>query len=194
MSGFTRPSQPLQLQSYLKTLKASDFKKLKVRNSTKGSLTAHFHLRDVWVENKKTKLFLHLKLLVRRDNDGQTYYSLCYSPTTCSIGQLATGQAQRVFVERVFEEGKNIVGMGDYQTRSWEGFHRHMSLCSLSLLFLMKQKIDLLKKVGVVTAYQIQELVNLYITSLSSIEIIQNLTKRVVKYQDEITFKRKTVT
>jgi SRSO17 transposase len=187
--------KPLQIQSYLKTLKRKDFKEVRVRNSTKGTITSRFHLCKVWVEHKPSKMFLPLQLLVRKDFDGQMYYSLCYSPKSATLKELAKGQAQRVFVERIFEEGKNIVGMGDYQTRSWEGFHRHMALCSLSLLFLMKQKLRLLKTAGTLTAYQIQELINLATKFLSDTnQIIQNIAKRVSRYQTAIKFQGKMVT
>lgn len=48
--------------------------------------------------------------------------------------------------------------MGDYQTGSWNGFHRHAALSSLALLFLMEQKIALKKTIRKITAYQIQTL------------------------------------
>lgn len=186
--------KPIQLQDYIKTLKAGDFQKVNLRKSTKGLLSAKFHLRDVWVLHKETKDFIALQLLLRKDPDGKMYYSLCFSPKKASIKELAIAQAQRVFVERIFEEGKNIVGMADYQVRSWKGFHRHMALCSLSLLFLMKQRILLLPKAGMITAYQIQELIILTIKFISEPKmIILNLVDRINKYQ-EMILKRKVVT
>ena len=44
-------------------------------------------------------------------------------------------------MERIFEEGKNQIGMGDYQLRSWEGFHKHMTLCFLAFYYILAQKI-----------------------------------------------------
>jgi len=108
---------------------------------------------------------------------------------------MAKAQAQRVFVERIFEEGKNITGMGDYQTRSWTGFHRHAALSSLALLFLMEQKIGLRKTIGKITAYQIQELVNATINTLSSIDqVIVKLLDHIPRYQKQIENQLKTVT
>jgi hypothetical protein len=118
-----------------------------------------------------------------------------FSNGNATLKQLARAQGQRVFVERIFEEGKNILGMGDYQTRSWKGFHRHMALCSLSLLFLMEQKIILGLSIGRVTAYQIHELIMASINSLSSMDlIIQKLTNQIPKYQNQILNQLKIVT
>jgi SRSO17 transposase len=108
---------------------------------------------------------------------------------------MAKAQAQRVFVERIFEEGKNIVGMGDYQTRSWTGFHRHAALSSLALLFLMEQKMTLKKTIGRITAYQIQELINAMVNTLSSIEqVIEKLIDQIPRYQKQIENQLKMVT
>ena len=85
--------------------------------------------------------------------------------------------------------------MGDYQTRSWKGFRRHMALCSLSLLFLMEQKIILNLSIGRITAYQLQELIMASIKSLSSMElVIKKLTQQIPKYQNQILNQLKIVT
>ena len=96
---------------------------------------------------------------------------------------------------QIFEEGKNIVGMADYQVRSWTGFHRHMSLCSLALLFLMEQKINLKKFIGKTTAYQIQQLLNATIRSVDTFEkCLQKLIPQITLYQRQIANQLKTVT
>jgi SRSO17 transposase len=175
------------IRDYQKMLKAKDYQKANVREGTKGILTANYHRKKVWILNKETKKFLAVHLLIRKNKDGSIQYAVGYNPGRSTLKSMAQAQAQRVFVERVFEEGKNIVGMADYQVRSWNGFHRHMALCSLGLLFLMEQKLLLAKKVGKVTAYQLQELINATIITVSSIEdIITRLINEIPKYQKEI--------
>ena len=101
--------------------------------------------------------------------------------------RMAKAQTQRVFVERIFEEGKNITGMGDYQTRNWTGFHRHAALSSLALLFLMEQKMALKKTIGKITAYQIQQLVNATVNTLCSLDqVIEILLDQIPRYQMQI--------
>ena len=77
----------------------------------------------------KNLVFLSMHLLIRVNKDKSVQYALGYNAQKSTMLGMAKAQAQRVFVERVFEEGKNIVGMADYQVRSWNGFHRHMALC-----------------------------------------------------------------
>ena len=57
---------------------------------------------------------------------------------------LVTGTRYRV--EEYFEEGKSYLGMAQYETRSWIGWHHHMSLVALAHLFITLTRRDLQKK------------------------------------------------
>ena len=46
-------------------------------------------------------------------------------------------------IETCFETGKQEVGFGDYQLRSWVGWHHHMTLCTLAHFFLVRLQIRL---------------------------------------------------
>jgi SRSO17 transposase len=177
------------------TLKQQNFKLLTIRNGAKGVLQARYHMRKVWVLHKPSKTFLPLHLLIRKNADGSTKYALGFDLKHRSMLQMAKAQAQRVFVERIFEEGKNIAGMGDYQTRSWTGFHRHQALACLALLFLMEQKIKLQKYIGRVTAYQIQKLLNATICTIQSLQqTIDRVTLQISNYHKQIRSRLKTDT
>lgn len=184
-----RPNKKgISIRNYEKSLTNENYQKIDIRKGTKGTLTGHFHMRKVWVLCHKSGNFLPLNLLIRKNQDGSIQYALGYHPIKATLKGMARAQAQRAFVERVFEEGKNIVGMADYQVRSWEGFHRHMALCSLALLFLMEQKLLLGKTiVGKVTAYQLQELVNATIQTVNTLdEIIASLMDKIPRYQRQV--------
>jgi len=184
------------IKDYAGGLTHRDFLLLTVRNGTKGTIQARYHMRKVWVLHEPSKTLMALHLLIRKDADGKIKYSLgSFNDQKVTIHRMAKAQAQRVFVERVFEEGKNIVGMGDYQTRSWTGFHRHAALSSLALLFLMEQKIHLLTTVGKITAYHIQELVNATVNALVSLDqVIHRLSQQIPCYQSQIENQLKRVT
>jgi len=187
--------KPILIKNYFKKLTNKDFTLLTLRSGTKGVLQARYHMRKVWVHHHPSKTFLALHLLVRKDAAGNVKYSLGFFNGNTTMKRMAKAQAQRVFVERVFEEGKNITGMGDYQTRSWTGFHRHAALSSLALLFLMEQKIILNKIIGKVTAYQIQELVNATVNTLCSLEqTIVKLIDQIPRYQKQIENQLKMLT
>ena len=191
-----RPTKnAVQPDAYFRTLGKKDFTHLSLRNGTKGAITALYHMCKVWVLHPESKTFLELHLPIRKDSDGKVKYSFGFFNDRTTMKRMAKAQGQRVYVERVFEEGKNSVGMGDYQTRSWTGFHRHAALSSLALLFLMEQKIKGYKTIGKITAYHIQELANATIRTLSSLDqIIQRLSKQIPEYQHQIQNQLKLVT
>lgn len=85
--------------------------------------------------------------------------------------------------------------MADYHLRSWVGFHKHTALSSLALLFIMEQKLLLRKTIQKITAYNIQELVNATIITISSLDtIIKKVADQIKIYQHQIENQLKTVT
>ena len=144
----------IKLTDYLETLKDKDFQKITIRQGTKERVAAYFHQKTVKIQ-VKDKAVLVLELLIRKDKDGTIKYSL--TNMNDDIETLAIRQGQRVFVEQNFKESKNQVCMGDYQTRSWRGFHAHMAMCCLAMLFIAKSKAENIEME--LTAPQIQKAV-----------------------------------
>ena len=129
------------LNQYINTLTLeNDFEQIAFRDGTKQRIKAFFHQKQVWIcTNKRKGTLLKLQLIIRKDPDGTVKYSFCNMHQD-ELSQIAARQGQRVFVERIFEEGKNQLGMGDYQVRSWEGFHKHITLCFLAFYYVAYQK------------------------------------------------------
>jgi hypothetical protein len=50
------------------------------------------------------------------------------------------------FIEEFFEDAKSSLGMAQDETRSWVGWHHHMSLVAMAHLFLTLTRRDLGKK------------------------------------------------
>ena len=46
-------------------------------------------------------------------------------------------------IEICFQEGKQLLGLGDYEGRPWLGCHHYMTLCLLARFFLVRQKLRL---------------------------------------------------
>jgi hypothetical protein len=49
-------------------------------------------------------------------------------------------QGQRYWIERVLQHGKQDVGLGDYQVRSWRGWHHHRALVMMAMLFTLEER------------------------------------------------------
>jgi SRSO17 transposase len=77
-------------------------------------------------------------VLVRRsipDPTDRAYY-LCLAPPGASGKDLAVAAGMRWSIESCFEAGKQEAGLDDYEVRSWDGWHRHVTLSMLALAFL----------------------------------------------------------
>ena len=62
------------------------------------------------------------------------------------LGVLAQVACTRHEVEEYFEDAKSYLGMAQYETRSWIGWHHHMSLVAMAHLFITLTCRDLKKK------------------------------------------------
>ena len=76
---------------------------------------------------------------------GELKTYLCNAPPRTTLATLARMSGMRWPIETCFKEGKQYLGMGDYEVRSWRGWHHHMTLCILSHFFLVRQQQRLKK-------------------------------------------------
>lgn len=120
-----------------------DISLIKIREGTKGTIRANAMSKRVWLWDEKSKDVREMHLIYREDIDDQNdkKYSLSNAPYDKPLEKLVRMQAQRYWVERPFQEAKNVVGMDEYQCRLWTAWHRHMLLVMLAMLFMMEQKI-----------------------------------------------------
>lgn len=68
-------------------------------------------------------------------------YVLSNACPDVTMRRLAYMQAQRYWVERVFEDAKTEAGLGDYQVRGWRPWQRHMALVAMAMAFLLQERL-----------------------------------------------------
>ena len=72
-------------------------------------------------------------LLIRRSiDDGECAYFTTWCPHDTSIDTLVSVEGTRWRIEEGFETAKNEFGLDHNETRSWHGWHRHVSLVMLA--------------------------------------------------------------
>ena len=74
----------------------------------------------------------------RRNLDGsEPRYYLSNVPADTALETLAYVGGSRWRIETEFETEKSDVGMDEYETRTWAGWHHHIALCLLAGAFLL---------------------------------------------------------
>ena len=77
-------------------------------------------------------------LLIRRSLEGtpEVKYYVSDDDEETPLEVLALVACSRHRVEEFFEDSKSYLGMAQYETRSWNGWHHHMTLVGLAHLFV----------------------------------------------------------
>ena len=83
-------------------------------------------------------------LLVRRSLEDPTELAafVCCAPAETPLTKLVQVAGSRWHIESAFEEAKGEVGLDHYEVRSWDGWHRHITLACLAhdLLAVLRAK------------------------------------------------------
>ena len=82
-----------------------------------------------------------------RDQDACYGYRYYLTPTGVanrelkepSLGELARVIKAGTCIEMSFQRGKGEAGMDEYQVRTWEGWHHHMTLTLIAVWFLIEE-------------------------------------------------------
>jgi SRSO17 transposase len=76
-------------------------------------------------------------LLIRRGLvDGELAFFSTWCPAETEIAKLVAVEGRRWAIEDAFETAKNELGLAHNETRSWHGWHRHVSLVMLAFAMM----------------------------------------------------------
>ena len=79
----------------------------------------------------------------RRNLDGsEPRYYLSNAPDDTPLESLAYVGGSRWRIETEFETEKTDVGLDEYETRTWAGWHHHITMCLLAGAFLLTLQQD----------------------------------------------------
>ncbi len=121
-------------------------------------------------------------LILRKDDNGEKKYQLSNASPNTRISRLAEMSCSRYWIERAFEDAKGEVGMADYEVRGWLGWHHHMTMVLLAMLFLLILQMKWKDKAPMMTIQDVREILEVIlprkrITKKEIIEIIKRKHK-----------------
>ena len=84
-------------------------------------------------------------LSIRRQEDGNIRYLLSNAPSEISREELDKASRMRWPIEQCFKECKSHLGMGDYESRTYRAWGRHILLVMLAQFFITELQIEIKK-------------------------------------------------
>jgi SRSO17 transposase len=123
-------------------LDASSWQRLSAGDGTKGARLydwAYCELADLDAaeyDDERTGLWTRGLLIRRNIADGDLAFFSTWCPAGTSIQTLTMVEGHRWAIEDSFETAKNELGLDHNETRSWHGWHRHVSLVMLAFAMM----------------------------------------------------------
>ncbi len=120
----------------------SDWKRLSAGAGTKGPRLhdwCYLELADLEVEefsSPNQDLWTRGLLIRRRVADNDLAFFTTWCPAGTSIETLVAVEGNRWAIEDSFETAKNEFGLDHNESRSWHGWHRHVSLAMLAFAMM----------------------------------------------------------
>jgi SRSO17 transposase len=120
---------------------AGRWQRLVVRAGEKGPLEVEALTARVQTRQDQ-RIGPQERLLVVRSlgADAKTWYEVSNAAADVPLAELVRAHGEHQRVEQCLQEGKGEVGLGQYEVRSWVGWHHHMTLSLLALWFLALQR------------------------------------------------------
>jgi SRSO17 transposase len=151
-----------------------------VGQGAQGPLVFEFAAVRVWAV-RHGEAGRPIWLVIRRSlEEGQEVkYYVSNAAETTPLEVLAQVACTRHKVEEFLEDSKSYLGMAEYETRSWVGWHHHMTLVALAHLFITLARRDLQKKTPELT---LDRVVRLLVSAIGVPRLSVEAAIRLVDY------------
>jgi len=171
-----------EVREVVENFKLSDQPILKVRKTSRGPLKVRVLRVPIYVwdgEGSEAKRYF-LVATMTLGKKPEIKISLSNTDETVGLKRLAWMQLQRYWIERAFEDAKSECGMADYQVRKWSGWHHHMALVMMTMLFMLNERIRHKDTYPLLSCSDIEELLSRFLPrrDISTAEVIRQLEQR----------------
>ena len=104
---------------------------------SQGPRTYRFSAQRVRTTKRRKPGEIHWAVYRRNLDGSEPRYYLSNAPEDTPLETLAYVGGSRWRIETEFETEKGDVGLDEYETRTWAGWHHHIALCLLAGAFLL---------------------------------------------------------
>lgn len=185
----------VEVRAWVAQQPREDWLCFKRREGINGALRGEFLHRRVWLWDGEEEMAQCWHLLVWRPEESpqDIKYVLSNASADIAILELARMAGSRFWVERALQDAKGAVGMGEYQLRSWVGWHRHMAMVMLAMFFMLQQKMLLVSELPLLSAEDIAWVIECYLPrpQTSEEEVQKALARRHRRRQADIDSRRR---
>ena len=142
--GFGRPRKPRLRDGQRRTMEQrSDalpgdaWREITVAEGRQGPRSYRFSAQRVRPTSKRKPVEIHWAIYRWNLDGSEPRYYLSNAPEDTPLETLACVGGSRWRIETEFETEKSDVGLDEYETRTWAGWHHHVALCLLAGAFLL---------------------------------------------------------
>ena len=164
--GRGRPGKPRRAGGQRRTMAGrSDelpedaWREITVAQGSRGSRIYSLSAQRVRPTRRRKPGEIHLAIFRRNLDGSEPRCYLSNTPEDTPLETLACVGGSRWHIETEFETEKSDVGLDEYETRTWPGWHRHMAMCLPGGAFLLSLQQDWGKKMPLLTRPQVYRVV-----------------------------------
>ena len=180
----------VRVDKWLATQPKEAWQMVTLRDTTRGKLKVEIICRRVWVWDRKEATGHCWHLIVRREIDSPDTikFSLSNAPANTLPERLAFMQGQRYWVERSFQDAKGDCGMADYQVRKWAGWHHHIAMVMIAMLFMAEERAAQQADTPLLSGADIVKLLKHFLpkTGVTTDDVFEQMRMRHYKRQSVI--------
>jgi SRSO17 transposase len=145
-----------QARRWKDSLDEEQWSRIEVREGTKGMVVNYAARKRVIARWRHRPAPAEEWLIVLRSDANTPEYRYYLSNAQESVGltEMVQAACSRFWIEDCFERAKGQVGLADYETRSWDGWHHHITMSLLALWFLVQEQRRLKSSTPAITLEQ----------------------------------------
>jgi SRSO17 transposase len=173
-------SQPTRVDQIASALEQSQWTRMYIRDTERGQLWSWLVFLRVYPVRDQLPGSETWLILRKDEGEKKLKYQFCNAPSDTPLERLADMSHSRYWMERAIQDAKGEAGLADYELRGWRGWHHHMTMTILAMLFLLELQLDWKPKAPNLTIQDVREILEVILPKreLTSEEILKIIQQK----------------